>query len=142
MSEVTTILTMYTIHLATIKAFGLKDSNHLNKWDYINIDQLKMINKQHRISTNTADAKKDGIAYMKEYAKHHQNELNKNIDKITMDFNNLDHSQKLKKYKRLNSTNRYHDDEPQHQSCSQIFIMFGITLFWKNGFRNIFTKTS
>ncbi len=106
-SHITTLCTIYILHLVTIKAFGLIDTNYFNRWEFVNIKQVTM-NSKHQVLCHGCSPDKVSKLF-DEYKKQAQDLYNDTKYRNTAHFNNSDHSQKLKYFKGLHKT--YNDTE-------------------------------
>ena len=109
-SNILTVCTFYTLHLATIIAFGVTDYNTMSKWMDSSITSLELQVRQNNLN-NSQDMNK-GKKLIKEAQQNYINIKKNEITKNTLNFGNLKHCQKLKTYKNLNKRAQFNDDEP------------------------------
>ncbi len=109
-SNIITTCVFYTLHLATIVAFGVSDYNSMSKWIDSSLTSIKLHMKQNNIH-NSSDQNL-GKQLLQETKQHYENIKKNRIQRNTINFGNLSHCQKLKTYKNLYKKTQYTDDEP------------------------------
>eukprot|EP01084_Bolivina_argentea_P180818 312375_1 len=102
---------MYTVHLATIKAFGLSDTEYMNRWITTDIEQINLNKKQQQLN-NTNLQYDEGKQILNKAKQLFINNKIKNIAKSTVEFGSLSHTQKLKRFKNMHKNKTYIEDEP------------------------------
>ncbi len=110
-SNIISLCTMYTLHLATIKAFGVSDFESVSKWSDSSIKRIDLNIKQNCLN-NTNNEYAQGKEILKTAWKLHKQQKINNLRRNTINFSNLNHCQKLKRYKNMNRNLDYLEDEP------------------------------